>query len=71
MKILMELCKDLNEKRPYQALWNFTSVYAHRIGNKSRFMTQYNQMVKIAKERRMKMNSINGERAAKLTPFYA
>ena len=62
--LLSKYIYEYNEKRPHQTLWNFTPGYAHRLGNKSQLMTQYNQMVKIAKERRMKINRMNGKRAA-------
>jgi len=62
--LLSKYIQEYNEHRPHQALWNFTPGYAHRLGNKSRLLSEYNQMVKIAKERRININRMKGNRAA-------
>lgn len=62
--LLSKYIQEYNENRPHQALWNFTPEYAHRLGNKSRLLSEYNQMVRIAKERRININRMNGNRAA-------
>ena len=62
--LLSKYIQEYNEHRPHQALWNFTPGYAHRLGNKSRLLSEYNQMVRIAKERRININRMNGNRAA-------
>jgi len=45
-----------NERRPHQALWNFTPGYVHRLGNKSVLYAQYKKQVQIAKEQRIVIN---------------
>jgi putative transposase len=45
-----------NERRPHQALLNFTPGYVHRIGNKSVLYTQYKKQVQIVKEQRIVIN---------------
>lgn len=62
-----------NEKRPHQALCNYTPGYVHRLGNKTELLNHYKKMVRIAKEQRIHMNRIEipnkNYRAVKLTPF--
>ena len=45
-----------NERRPHQALLNFTPGYVHRVGNKSVLYTQYKKQVQIVKEQRIAIN---------------
>jgi len=45
-----------NEKRPNQAIWNYTPGHVHRLGNKSKLLAHYKEMVQIAKEQRLKIN---------------
>ncbi len=48
--------EEYNERRPHQALWNFTPGYVHRLGNKTLIHQHYQQQVRIAKERRIEWN---------------
>ena len=45
-----------NERRPHQALLNFTPGYVHRLGNKSVLYAQYKKQVQIVKEQRIVIN---------------
>ena len=47
-----------NEKRPHQALWNYTPGHVHRLGNKSQLLQQYRLKVQIVKEQRLRSNRI-------------
>jgi transposase InsO family protein len=47
---------EYNERRPHQALWNFTPGYVHRLGNKSVLYAQYKEQVQIVKEQRIAFN---------------
>lgn len=47
---------EYNERRPHQALWNYTPGYVHRLGNKTRLLKQYKQMVQKAKSERLEIN---------------
>jgi putative transposase len=47
-----------NERRPHQALWNYTPGYLHRLGNKSRLLEQHKFTVQIVKEQRFRTNRI-------------
>ena len=62
-----------NEKRPHQALLNYTPGQVHHLDNKSKLL--YKQMVQIVKEQRRKTNwakvKKNDYGGFKLTPFLA
>jgi putative transposase len=45
-----------NERRPHQALWNYTPGYIHRLGNKTELLTDHKKMIQIVKERRFQFN---------------
>lgn len=45
-----------NERRPHQALLNFTPGYVHRMGNRSVLYAQYKKQVQIVKEQRIVIN---------------
>ena len=45
-----------NERRPHQALLNFTPGYVHRLGNKSVLYAQYKKQEQIVKEQRIVIN---------------
>ena len=47
---------EYNERRPHQALLNFTPGYVHRLGNKSVLYAQYKKQVQIVKEQRIVIN---------------
>ena len=51
-----------NEKRPHQALWNFTPGYVHRLGNKTELLKEYKREVQIVKERRLTFNRATDEK---------
>ena len=48
--------EEYNERRPHQALMNFTPGYVHRMGNKSALYTHYKKQVQIVKEQRIAIN---------------
>jgi len=48
--------EEYNERRPHQALWNYTPGYVHRLGNKTKLLQQHREMVQIVKERRVNAN---------------
>jgi len=48
--------EEYNERRPHQALLNFTPGYVHRMGNKSVLYAQYKKQVQIVKEQRIVIN---------------
>jgi len=48
--------EEYNERRPHQALLNFTPGYVHRLGSKSVLYAQYKKQVQIAKEQRLAFN---------------
>ena len=50
-----------NEKRPHQALWNYTPAFFHRLGNKTRLLELYRESIRMARERRISLNRINKE----------
>ena len=53
---LAKYIHEYNEKRPHQALWNFTPGFVHRIGNRSLIYAHYKEKVKFAKEQRISFN---------------
>ena len=53
---LSKYIHEYNEKRPHQALWNFTPGFVHSLGNKSLVYAHYKEKVKIAKEQRIAFN---------------
>jgi transposase InsO family protein len=54
---LSDYIEQYNERRPHQALWNFTPGYVHCLGNKSKLLSQHRQMVESVKEQRRSINS--------------
>jgi putative transposase len=64
-----------NERRPHQALWNYTPGYVHRLGNKSRLLERYRLQVEHVKELRVKANRVGLPETyaggPELTPFSA
>jgi hypothetical protein len=61
-KSIGEYIEFYNEKRPHQALWNFTPGYVHRVGNKSEILKEYKRKVQIVKERRLISNRAKDEK---------
>jgi putative transposase len=53
---LARYIKEYNERRPHQALLNYTPGYLHRMGNKTKLIQQYSQRIQIAKEQRLRAN---------------
>ena len=47
---------EYNERRPHQALWNYTPGHVHRLGNKTVLYAQYKKQVQIVKEQRIAFN---------------
>jgi len=47
---------EYNEKRPHQALWNFTPGHVHRLGDKSQLRNHYKEQVQLVKKRRITFN---------------
>jgi len=64
-----------NEKRPHQALLNYTPGQVHRLANKSKLLSHYKQMVQTVKEQRRKINWAGSNNknysGFKLTPLLA
>lgn len=50
-----------NEKRPHQALLNYTPGFVHRLGNKTRLLSLYKRSVQVVKEQRILLNRIKKE----------
>ena len=48
--------EEYNEKRPHQALWNYTPVYVHRLGNKTKLLEHHRKMIQVVKEQRLNTN---------------
>jgi len=61
-KSIGEYIEFYNEKRPHQALWNFTPGYVHRVGDKSEILKEYKRKVQIVKERRLISNRAKDEK---------
>ena len=55
-KLIGEYTEFYNEKRSYQALWNFTPGYVHRVGDKSEISKGCKRKVRIIKKRRLISN---------------
>jgi len=53
---LARYIEEYNERRPHQALWNYTPGYVHRIGNRTKLMEQHRKMIQIVKEQRINLN---------------
>jgi len=51
-----------NERRPHQALWNYTPDQVHRLGNKSRLIEHHRLMVKHVKEQRLRANRVGSQK---------
>lgn len=60
---LVRYIEEYNERRPHQALWNYTPGFVHRLGNKTVLLEHYKKMVQIAKEQRLKANRTSTIRA--------
>jgi transposase InsO family protein len=63
-----------NERRPHQALWNYTPSFVHRLGNKSRLIEHHRLMVQNVKEQRLRTNRVgipeSHSGGSKLTSFF-
>jgi transposase InsO family protein len=53
---LAKYIDQYNERRPHQALFNFTPGYVHRMGDKTVLYAQYKKQVQIVKEQRIAFN---------------
>jgi putative transposase len=65
---LARYIEEYNEVRPHQSLWNYTPGHVHRIGNKTRIIQHYKQVVQNVKEQRKRINQ-GLSRRFELTPF--
>lgn len=52
-----------NERRPHQALWNYTPGQVHRLGNKSRLIEHHRLMIQHVKEQRLRANRVGPQNA--------
>jgi len=52
-----------NERRPHQALWNYTPGQVHRLGNKSRLIEHHRGIVLNVKEQRLRANRVGFQNA--------
>ena len=50
-----------NDKRPHQALWNYTPSFVHGLENKTKLMNLYKRSVQIVKEQRIFLNRLKKE----------
>ena len=57
--LMARYIKFYNETRPHQSLLNYTPAYVHRLGNRTKLLNQYRQMIQIVKERRRKINRLS------------
>ena len=48
--------EEYNERRPHQALWNYTPGYVHRLGNKTRLLQYHKEMVYATRQQRLNIN---------------
>jgi len=53
---LARYIEEYNERRPHQALWNYTPGYVHRLGNKTLLLRHHKKMVHIVKQQRLNAN---------------
>jgi len=53
---LARYIEEYNERRPHQALWNYTPGYVHRLGNKTKLLEHRKKMIQIVKEQRINEN---------------
>jgi len=53
--------RQYNEKRPHQALLNYTPGFIHRLGNKTKLLNLYKHSVQIVKEQRIFLNRLKKE----------
>ena len=58
---LANYIRRYNEKRPHQALLNYTPSFVHRLGNKTKLVNLYKQSVRIVKEQRIILNRLTKE----------
>ena len=60
---LARYIEEYNEKRPHQALWNYTPAYVHRLGNKTKLLEHHRKIIQLVKKQRLNTNrtlSLNG-----------
>ena len=65
--------EEYNERRPNQALWNYTPGYVHTLGNKTKLLNRHKEMIQIIKEHRVNENRAlmaMAQGVFKLTPFF-
>jgi len=48
--------EEYNERRPHQALWNYTPDYVHKLGNKTNLLQRHKEIIQIVKEQRLNEN---------------
>ena len=53
---LARYIEEYNERRPHQALWNYTPGYVHRLGNKTKLLEHHRKMIQVVKEQRLNAN---------------
>lgn len=58
---LAKYIQRYNENRPHQALLNYTPGFVHRLGNKTKLLTLYQQSVRFVKEQRIFLNRLKKE----------
>lgn len=58
---LANYIRHYNEKRPHQALWNYSPGFVHRLGNKTELVNLYKHSVRIVKEQRIILNRLKKE----------
>lgn len=58
---LADYIHSYNEKRPHQALLNYTPGFVHHLGNKTKLMNLYRNSVQIVKKQRIFLNRLKKE----------
>ena len=53
---LTHYIEEYNERRPHQALWNYTPGYVHRLGNKTKLLEQHKKIIQIVRKQRINKN---------------
>jgi putative transposase len=57
------------QRRPHQALWNFTPAHVHTVGNKTKLREEYREKVEQAKQKRLRHN--RAETGVRPSTFWA
>ncbi len=53
---LARYIEEYNERRPHQALWNYTPGYVHKLGNNTKLLHRHREIIQIVKKHRVNEN---------------